>query len=40
MKRAIFYWTIFVLTLLLGLAGVTTDYKTLIPEPEIEYGGS
>ena len=40
MKRAIFYWSIFILALFIGLASVTTDYKMLLPEPEIEYGGS
>jgi hypothetical protein len=38
MKRAILYWTIFILALFIGLASVTTDYKTLIPEQENNIG--
>jgi hypothetical protein len=38
MKRAVFYWTIFLIALFIGLAGVTTDYKTLMPEPEYDKG--
>jgi hypothetical protein len=39
MKRAIFYWSIFILALFAGLASVTTDYKTLIPPDEYEKCG-